>query len=200
MLAALFLIFLILVAEFDNFFQTVVALLAVILSIIGVMLGMLVTGQSFSVIMTGTGILALAGIVVNNAIMLIDRANQYMRIGMPPIASLRRSCAERVRPVLLTAVITTIALLPSALQVNLDILGLSVEYGSITSMWWVQFSTALIFGLAFATLLTLIVVPTMLAAPTVLRERWRRYEADRIASYVKDRDAASRQPRLLKRS
>jgi multidrug efflux pump len=199
MLAALFLIFVILVAQFDNFYQTAVTLFTVVLSIIGVVTGMLITGQTFSVIMTGTGLLALAGIVVNNAIMLIDRANQYGRLGMPVVAALRRACAERTRPVLITAITTVIALLPSALQINLDIFGPSIEFGSITSLWWVQFSTTLIFGLSFATLLTLIVVPTMLAAPAVLRERWRHYEAQRIATYVKDRDA-SRQSRLLKRS
>jgi multidrug efflux pump len=160
---------------------------------------MLITGQSFSVIMTGTSILALAGVVVNNSIMLIDRANQYSRIGMPTVAALRRSCAERARPVMLTAITTVIALVPSALQVSLNIFEPSIEFGSITSTWWVQFSTALIFGLSFATLLTLIVVPTMLAAPTVLRDRWRRYEAERIANYVRDRNAV-RQPRLVKRS
>jgi multidrug efflux pump len=199
MLAAVFLIFVILVAVLDNFYQTAVTLFAVVLSIIGVVIGMLITGQSFSVIMTGTSILALAGVVVNNSIMLIDRANQYSRIGMPTVAALRRSCAERARPVMLTAITTVIALVPSALQVSLNIFEPSIEFGSITSTWWVQFSTALIFGLSFATLLTLIVVPTMLAAPTVLRDRWRRYEAERIANYVRDRNAV-RQPRLVKRS
>jgi multidrug efflux pump len=199
MLVALFLIFVILVAVLDNFFQTAAILFAVVLSITGVMIGMMVTRQPFSVIMTGTGILALAGVVVNNSIMLIDRANQYSRIGMPTVAALRRTCAERARPVMLTAIATVVALAPSALQVNFNIFGPSIEFGSITSTWWVQFSTALIFGISFAALLTLIVVPTMLAAPTVLRERWRQYEAERIANYVKDRNAV-RQPRLVKRS
>ncbi len=198
MLAALFLIFVILVAQFDSFYQTAITLLTVPLSVIGVLIGMLLTGQTFSVIMTGTGILALTGVVVSNAIILINTFNYHREDGTEPITAIMRTCIERIRPAVLTTLTTIVGLVPMALQWNFNIFEGSIETGSVTSAWWVQFATALIFGLAFSTLLTLVLVPTLLAAPTVLSHRWRGWKADTMALYIEKQKAADRASRLLK--
>jgi multidrug efflux pump len=197
MLAALFLIFVILVARFDSFYQTGITLLTVLLSVIGVLIGMLLTGQTFSVIMTGTGILALTGIVVSNAIVLIDTFNYHREDGTEPIIAIMRTCIERLRPAVLTTLTTIIGLVPMALQWNFNIFDGSIEAGSVTSAWWVQFATALIFGLSFSTLLMLVLVPTLLAAPTILSHRYRGWKADTMALYLEQQKAADRARRLL---
>ena len=180
MLASLFLMFIILVTQFNSFYQTAITLSTVIMSVVGVLLGMLITGQSFSMIMTGTGVVALAGIVVNNAIVLIDTYNRmHGELGLSPVDAVLRTAAQRLRPVLLTTVTTILGLVPMALQVTVNFFEPAVNVGGITSIWWVQLSTAVIFGLGFSTLLTLILTPTLLAAPSVwggrlsaIRTRW----------------------------
>ncbi len=173
MIGALFIMFIILLTQFNSFYQTFLTLSTVVMSIIGVLLGMIVTGQTFSIIMTGTGVVALAGIVVNNSIVLIDTYNRLMELGISPIDASLRAAAQRLRPVLLTTITTICGLLPMALQINLDFFDHSVQFGSITSIWWVQLSTAIIFGLGFATIITLILTPVMLAFPTIFRtEIW----------------------------
>lgn len=177
LLVSIFMMFLILVTQFNSFYHTALTLSTVVMSVAGVLLGMLVTGQPFSVIMTGTGIVALAGIVVNNAIVLIDTYQRLLEAGYETLDAVVRTCAQRLRPVLLTTVTTIFGLLPMALQVDVDFVNRSVDIGSISSSWWVQLATAIISGLAFATLLTLLLIPVLLAAPTV----WRRSLADRRA-------------------
>lgn len=173
MIGALFIMFIILLTQFNSFYQTFLTLSTVVMSIIGVLLGMIVTGQTFSIIMTGTGVVALAGIVVNNSIVLIDTYNRLMELGLNPIDASLRAAAQRLRPVLLTTITTICGLLPMALQINLDFFDHSIQLGSITSIWWVQLSTAIIFGLGFATVITLILTPVMLAFPTIFRtEMW----------------------------
>lgn len=167
MLGALFLMFIILLTQFNSFYQTFLTLSTVVMSIIGVLLGMIITGQTFSIIMTGTGVVALAGIVVNNSIVLIDTFNRLKGLGANAIDASLRAAAQRLRPVLLTTITTIAGLLPMALQVNLDFFDHSIQLGSITSVWWVQLSTAIIFGLSFATIITLIITPVMLALPEV---------------------------------
>lgn len=167
MVGALFLMFIILLTQFNSFYQTVLTLSTVVLSIIGVLLGMMITGQTFSIIMTGTGVVALAGIVVNNSIVLIDTFNRLKLLGISDVDAALRAAAQRLRPVLLTTITTICGLLPMALQINLDFFDHSIQLGSITSIWWVQLSTAIIFGLGFATLITLILTPIMLALPSV---------------------------------
>ena len=167
MIGALFLMFIILLTQFNSFYQSILTLSTVVLSLIGVLLGMMITGQTFSIIMTGTGIVALAGIVVNNSIVLIDTFNRLKSLGIHDIDAALRAAAQRLRPVLLTTITTICGLLPMALQINLDFFDHSIQLGSITSIWWVQLSTAIIFGLGFATIITLIVTPVMLALPAV---------------------------------
>jgi multidrug efflux pump len=172
-LAALFIMFVILVTQFNSFYQTILTLSTVVMSIVGVLIGMLATGQKFSVIMTGTGVVALAGIVVNNAIVLIDTYNHLHReLGIPALDAVLKTCAQRLRPILLTTITTIMGLVPMALQINFDFFNRIIQVGGITSIWWVQLSTAVIFGLGFSTLLTLILIPTLLAMPSVWKARW----------------------------
>jgi multidrug efflux pump len=167
MVGSLFLMFIILVTQFNSFYQAILTLSTVVMSVFGVLLGMALTGQSFSIIMTGTGIVALAGIVVNNAIVLIDTFNRFREDGLASIEAALKTSAQRIRPVMLTTTTTIAGLIPMATQLNLDFVNQVVTMGSITAVWWVQLSTAIIFGLGFATILTLIVIPTMLTLPSV---------------------------------
>ena len=162
---ALFLMFIILVTQFNSFYQTVLTLSTVILAIVGVLIGLMVTGQKFSIIMTGTGVVALAGIVVNNAIVLIDTFNRLREEGVETREAVLKTSAQRLRPIMLTTVTTILGLIPMALQLNMNFFERTIAYGGITSVWWVQLSTAIISGLAFSTILTLIVIPSMLAMP-----------------------------------
>ena len=170
MIAALFLMFIILLTQFNSFYHSVLTLSAVVMSTMGVLLGMVITGQTFSVIMTGTGIVALAGIVVNNNIVLIDTYQGLISRGMEPVEAVLRTAGQRLRPVLLTTITTICGLLPMATQINVGFFDRTVTYGGPVAVWWVQLSTAIISGLGFATLLTLVVTPVLLAAPTVIRE------------------------------
>ena len=162
---ALFLMFIILVTQFNSFYQTILTLSTVILAVVGVLIGLMVTGQKFSILMTGTGVVALAGIVVNNAIVLIDTYNRMRSEGVPVRDAVLKTAAQRMRPIMLTTITTILGLVPMALQINMDFFNQSVLVGGITSIWWVQLSTAIISGLAFSTILTLVLIPTMLAMP-----------------------------------
>jgi len=163
---ALFLMFIILVTQYNSFYQTILTLSTVILAVIGVLIGMMLTGQKFSIIMTGTGVIALAGIVVNNAIVLIDTYNRLRQEGASPHDAALKTSAQRMRPIMLTTVTTIMGLVPMALTVNLNFFAQTITVGSITAIWWVQLSTAIISGLAFSTLLTLVLIPVMLTLPT----------------------------------
>ncbi|MDF1801511.1 efflux RND transporter permease subunit [Thalassovita sp.] len=160
--AALALMFIILLAQFNSFYNSVLVLLAVILSTAGVLIGMLVMDQAFSVIMTGTGIVALAGIVVNNNIVLIDTYQEYSAY-MPRIEAIVRTAEERIRPVLLTTITTMAGLAPMMFGLSLDFIGGGFSVDSPTALWWKQLATAVVFGLGIATVLTLIFTPSMLA-------------------------------------
>ena len=164
--AALFVMAIILVTQFNSFYQAALILSAVVLSTIGVLLGLLVTGQPFGIVMSGIGVIALAGIVVNNNIVLIDTYNILRRDGMDAIEAALRTGVLRLRPVLLTTVTTVLGLMPMVLGVNIDILGRSVTVGGPSTQWWTQLASAVAGGLAFATVLTLVLTPSLL----VLRE------------------------------
>ncbi len=164
---ALFIMAMILITQFNSFYQTFLTLMTVIFSIFGVLLGMLITGQAFSIIMTGTGVMALAGIVVNNAIVLIDTYNRFRAEGTEVIEAIVKTSAQRIRPILLTTITTIAGLIPMATGINFNFLERVISVGSITAAWWIQLSTAVISGLAFSTILTLILIPVLLAFPTV---------------------------------
>ena len=160
--AALGLMFIILLAQFNSFYNAVLVLLAVILSTTGVLIGMLVMQQPFSIIMTGTGIVALAGIVVNNNIVLIDTYQEYSRY-MPRIEAIIRTAQVRLRPVLLTTITTMAGLTPMMLGLSLDFINGGYSIDSPTALWWKQLATAVVFGLGIATVLTLVLTPSLLA-------------------------------------
>jgi multidrug efflux pump len=169
MSASLLLMFIILLLQFNSLYCTFLTLSTVIMSTIGVLLGMVITGQTFSVIMSGTGVVALAGIVVNNSIVLIDTFQRLVASGMERTTAILKTAGQRMRPILLTTVTTMIGLFPMAIQASVDVINRTVQLNEPTSAWWVQLATAIIFGLGFSTLLTLVVVPVMLALPDRLR-------------------------------
>jgi len=169
MLGALFLMFVILLTQFNSFYQAAITLSTVVLSTVGALTGLLITGQVFSVIMSGLGIVSLAGIIVNNSIVLIDTYNRLKDDKVDPIETIIHSAAQRLRPILLTTATTMIGLTPVALQITIDWFGRSIEFGGLMSAWWVPFSTAVIWGLGFSSLLTLFLIPTLLALPVYLK-------------------------------
>ncbi|WP_375257893.1 efflux RND transporter permease subunit [Citreimonas sp.] len=160
--AALGLMFIILLAQFNSIYNAVLVLLAVVLSTAGVLIGMLVMDQYFSIIMTGTGIVALAGIVVNNNIVLIDTYQDYARY-MPRIEAIIRTAEDRIRPVLLTTITTMAGLAPMMFGLSLDFFAGGYSIDSPTALWWKNLATAVVFGLGVATVLTLVFTPSMLA-------------------------------------
>ncbi|MCP4317588.1 MAG: efflux RND transporter permease subunit [Hyphomicrobiales bacterium] len=172
-IAALFMMFIILLTQFNSFYQTLLTLSTVVLAISGVLIGMTVTGQRFSIIMTGTGVVALAGIVVNNAIVLIDTFNRLRDEGVTDVRQAAlKTAAQRLRPIMLTTITTILGLVPMALQINMNFFTQTIVVGGITSIWWVQLSTAIIFGLAFSTMLTLVLIPSMLVLPLNISGTW----------------------------
>ena len=161
-LGALGLMFIILLAQFNSFYNSVLVLLAVILSTTGVLIGMMVMDQAFSMIMTGTGVVALAGIVVNNNIVLIDTYQEYSAF-MPKLEAISRTAQDRLRPVMLTTVTTMAGLAPMMFGLSLDFFNGGFTIDSPTALWWKQLATAIVFGLGIATVLTLVFTPSMLA-------------------------------------
>ena len=159
---ALGLMFIILLAQFNSVYNALLVLAAVILSTTGVLIGMLVMDQAFSIIMTGTGIVALAGIVVNNNIVLIDTYQEYERY-MPRIEAIIRTAQDRIRPVLLTTITTMAGLAPMMFGLSLNFADGGYTVDSPTALWWKQLATAVVFGLGIATVLTLMITPSLLA-------------------------------------
>ena len=173
-LLSLLLMFVLLVTQFNSFYQSLLILLAVIMSTAGVLVGLLLTGSAFSAILTGIGIVSLAGIVVNNNIVLIDTFN-YVRQRHPelPLNSIIvRATAQRLRPVLLTTATTVFGLLPLALSMSVDLINRNIKAGGQMAVFWEPLSQAIVFGLSFAALLTLVATPALLALPSYIRARW----------------------------
>jgi multidrug efflux pump subunit AcrB len=159
--ATLFIILIILMTQFNSLITPLIILTSVLLSLIGVFFGLIVTGTAFGIIMTGIGIISLAGVVVNNAIVLIDYYRQLLEKGLSSTEALIQAGLVRFRPVMLTAITTILGLLPMATGVSFDFLKLSWDIGGESSQWWGPMAIAVIFGLAVATLLTLVVVPVL---------------------------------------
>jgi multidrug efflux pump len=170
---AIFLIFATLLAQFNRFSSVFMIMSAVVFSTVGVFIGLLVTGQPLGVVMTGLGIISIAGIIVNNNIVLIDTYDQLRGEGMPARAAILETCVQRARPVLLTAITSVLGVMPIAFGINIDFLSREVTVGAPSTQWWVQLSTATVFGLGFATVLTLVVTPAMLMAAANI-SAWRR--------------------------
>ncbi len=158
---ALFLMAIILVTQFNSFFSAFLILSAVILSTIGVMLGLLAAGEPFGIIMSGLGVIALAGIVVNNNIVLIDTYDR-IKTNLPERDAILRTGVQRLRPVMLTTITTILGLLPMMLMINIDFITREVSIGAPSMQMWSSLSLAIVSGLTFATLLTLAVTPAAL--------------------------------------
>ena len=161
-LVAVFFIFIILVTQFNSFTQPFIILISVILSIGGVYWGFFLTNSSFILITCGFGIISLAGVVVNNAIVLIDHFNQESKTSSDIDKAILSTGATRLRPVLLTATTTILGLLPMAYGVSFDFYTFNINTVSESAQWWQSLSWTIIYGLAFATALTLVVVPVLL--------------------------------------
>lgn len=159
---AIFLIFALLLAQFNRFTYVWLVLTAVVMSTVGVLLGLLVMQQPFVIVMTAVGTIALAGVVVNNNIVLIDTYVHLRSEGWDKLEAVLETCRERVRPVMLTAVTAILGVLPIAFGVNLAILSHEVTIGAPSTQWWIALSSAIVFGLAFSTMLTLVVTPAAL--------------------------------------
>ena len=152
----------ILVIQFNSIYQALLVLSAIVFSTAGVLLGLLVNSQSFGIVMVGMGIIALAGIVVNNNIILIDTYNHLRQQGLNPARAALESGCLRLRPVLLTAITTVLGLMPMVLGVNVNLVDATLGLGAPSTQWWTQMSSAIAGGLTFATVLTLLVTPCML--------------------------------------
>ena len=161
-MVALAVMALILVLQFNSFYQAFLILSAVIFSTAGVFIGLFLTQSAFGIVMSGIGVIALAGIVVNNNIVLIDTYNVFKQRGMNTHDAILRTGAQRIRPVLLTTVTTILGLMPMVLKMNIDFVARTVEFGAPSTQWWAQLATAIAGGLTFATILTLILTPCLL--------------------------------------
>ena len=169
--ACIALILLILLTQFNSLVTPLIILASVVFSLIGVFLGLLITGTAFGIIMTGNGVISLAGVVVNNAIVLIDYINQQLAKGLSSTEALLRAGAVRFRPVMLTAITTILGLLPMATGISFDFGKMAFDIGGESSQWWGPMAVAVIFGLGFATLLTLILVPVLCSLAHNFRKR-----------------------------
>jgi len=147
----------------------------VILSLIGALLGLLIVGLPFGIIMSGIGVISLAGVVVNNAIVLLAYTRQLQARGLDLVAAAEEAGTTRLRPVLLTATTTIIGLIPMAVGISYDFHTLSWATRSESTQFWRNMAVVVMFGLAFATVLTLVVVPSlyvMLTRATLRVRSW----------------------------
>ncbi|MCB5200418.1 efflux RND transporter permease subunit [Loktanella sp. TSTF-M6] len=159
---AILLMFVILLIQFNNFYQAFVVMSAIIFSIAGVLLGLLITGRPFGIVMGGIGVIALAGIVVNNNIVLIDTYNDLKKAGQSPLEAALRTGAQRLRPVFLTSITTALGLMPMVIGMNINFFTREIVLGAPSTQWWTELSSAIVGGLVVATVLTLVVTPAML--------------------------------------
>jgi multidrug efflux pump len=168
---ALAMMAMILVTQFNSLFQAFLILTAVVFSTGGVLLGLLATNQAFSLVNCGIGAIALAGIVVNNNIVLIDTFNHVRGTVTNTKEAILRTCAQRMRPVMLTTITTVLGLMPMALAMNIDIINREIYFGGPSTQWWKQMASSIAGGLMFATILTLVLTPSLLQIQANLSDR-----------------------------
>jgi len=152
---------LVLVIQFNSMLVPIIIMTTVILSLIGALFGLIVVGLPFGIIMSGIGVISLAGVVVNNAIVLLDYTRQLQARGMDLLSAAAEAGATRLRPVLLTAATTIIGLIPMAIGISYDFHTFSWALKSESTQWWQNMAVVVMFGLGFATILTLVVVPSL---------------------------------------
>ncbi len=167
--SAIFLMALFLIIQFNSISQTIIVLSAIVFSTSGVLMGLIITQQPFGIVMVGLGIIALSGIVVNNNIVLIDTYNRFRSNGNSPRDAALRTGLLRLRPVFLTAITTILGLVPMVLSLNIDLFNRIIQVGAPSTMWWTQLASAIAGGLAFATILTLLLTPCLLVLGDSIR-------------------------------
>ncbi|MAP24066.1 MAG: MFS transporter [Rickettsiales bacterium] len=172
-LIAVFLIFLILVTQFNHFFYAFLVLTSIVFSTLGVLMGLMITGMPFGIVMGGLGVIALAGIIVSNNIIFIDTyayIQKTAKTEKEKALAILRTGAQRLRPVLLTKLTTILGLLPIRLRLDIDFINGTISYGAPSTEWWIQLSNAIIFGALFASPLTLVLTPCALRLKERLSE------------------------------
>jgi len=170
---AIFIILMVLVLQFNSVSVSGIVLCSVVMSLMGVFLGLLVMQAPFGIIMTGIGVISLAGVVVNNAIVLLDAIAQFEQRGQSAYEAIVSACMIRFRPVLLTAVTTILGLVPMAMKFNWDFRTMTLQLNTKSSQWWQPMSLTVIFGLLIATVLTLGIVPSLYFEYATHRDRRR---------------------------
>ncbi|HSP24655.1 MAG TPA: efflux RND transporter permease subunit, partial [Saliniramus sp.] len=188
---AVFLMFMILLIQFNSVFQSFLVLTAILFSVAGVLIGLVIRQENFSIVMSGIGIVALAGIVVNNNIVLIDRYNE-LRAEFDPDEAAVRTGIDRLRPVLLTAITTIAGLMPMVMGLTIDYAGRDIYFGAPSGQYWIQLATAVVGGLGTATLVTIFFTPVLIAWRD--RRREARQERARARKAAHKRGQASPEP------
>ncbi|PIE11956.1 MAG: MFS transporter [Rhodobacterales bacterium] len=178
-ITAIALMFAALLTQFNSFWQAFIVMSAIVFSVGGVLLGLMITGRPFGVVMGGIGVIALAGIVVNNNIVLIDTFNDLRAAGMSAYEAAVRTGAQRLRPVLLTSVTTALGLMPMVIGLNINFFSREIVYGAPSTQWWTELSSAIAGGLMVATVLTLVVTPALLMLG--IKRRHRHLNGDQLA-------------------
>jgi multidrug efflux pump subunit AcrB len=158
---SLLLLYFIMVLQYNSITQPLIIMTSVVFSFGGVFLGLSLMNQSFGIIMTGVGVISLLGIVVKNAIVLIDYTNQLRERGLPVREAVTMAGCTRVRPVLLTAITSILGFVPMLTGINFDFTTMQLTLSSESTQWWFSLASAVSFGLAFSTMLTLVVVPVL---------------------------------------
>ena len=172
--SAIVLMFVILLTQFNNFYQAFVVMSAIVFSISGVLIGLIITGRPFGIVMGGIGVIALAGIVVNNNIVLIDTYNELKKSGKPSLEAALRSGAQRLRPVFLTSITTALGLMPMVIGLNINFFTREIVYGAPSTQWWTELSSAIAGGVIITMVITLVVTPAMLIWGELMGRRIRR--------------------------
>ncbi len=181
-ITAIFIMLILLLTQFNSFYQSLLILSAVFMSFVGVLLGLLISNRPFSSTMTGISIVTLAGIVVNNNIVLIDTFNR-LKFESPEkdrFELVRETCQQRLRPILLTSATTIFGLLPLAMGLSLDLLGRDLSIGTRVVDWWQNLALSIVFGLGFSTFLTLIFTPAALALPYKIQEKYKERFSEKV--------------------
>ena len=171
-----------LVTQFNNFYQMTIILSAVVLSTAGVMLGLLIFDQVFSALLTGIGIVSLAGIVVNNNIILIDSFNVISSKSEEDVRTrIIKACAQRLRPIFLTSLTTMLGLIPLALNYSIDPIARDIAYDSNASTSWAPLAQCIIYGISFSAILTLVLTPCLLVLPDHIKDIIKKYRKPSFA-------------------
>ncbi|HEX8040355.1 MAG TPA: efflux RND transporter permease subunit, partial [Chryseosolibacter sp.] len=171
------LMFMILVVQFNSVSKPLIILSEIIFSVIGVLVGFSLFKMEISIVMSGVGIMALAGLVVRNGILLVEFTELLRSQGVPLYQAIIEAAKTRMTPVLLTTMAATIGLIPLAIGFNIDFVTLfthfdpQIYFGGDNAAFWAPLSWTMIFGLLFGTVLTLIVVPSLYLLSVKLKER-----------------------------